>query len=134
MRIKSALILLSALALIAASYVVGAQRAQYDSLAQGQRQLQLMAPELQSVLERFETLPFVLGQQSDLTYALAHPDDPQAIARLNQTLQTIHGQASVGALYLMDRSARTIGASNWDEPLCFAGKNFRYRPYYKEVI
>ena len=134
MRIKSALILLSAIALVAAAYVVGARRARHDSLAQGQRQLQLMAPELQSVLERFETLPFVLGQQSDLTYALAHPDDPEAIARLNQTLQTIQRQAKVGALYLMDRTGLTIGASNWDEPLGFAGKNFRYRPYFKEAI
>jgi two-component system C4-dicarboxylate transport sensor histidine kinase DctB len=134
MRIKPALFLLSALALVAAAYVVGAQRAQRDLLAQGQRQLQLMAPELQSVLERFETLPFVLGQQTDLTFALAHPDDPQAIARLNQTLQTIQQQARVGALYLMDRSGLTIGASNWDQPLGFAGKNFSYRPYFKEAI
>jgi two-component system C4-dicarboxylate transport sensor histidine kinase DctB len=134
MRIKPALILLSSLVLIAAAYLVGAQRAQHDLLAQGQRQLQLMAPELQSVLERFETLPFVLAQQPDLTYALAHPDDAEAIARLNQNLQAIQQQAKVGALYLMDRNGLTIGASNWDQPLGFAGKNFSYRPYFKEAI
>jgi two-component system C4-dicarboxylate transport sensor histidine kinase DctB len=134
MRIKPALILLSSLILISAAYLVGAQRAQHDLLAQGQRQLQLMAPELQSVLERFETLPFVLAQQPDLTYALAHPDDAQAIARLNQNLQAIQQQAKVGALYLMDRNGLTIGASNWDQPLGFAGKNFSYRPYFKEAI
>ncbi|WP_431478809.1 ATP-binding protein [Massilia eburnea] len=93
-----------------------------------------MAPELQSVLERFETLPFVLAQQPDLTNALARPKDPEAIARLNQTLQTIQQQAKVGALYLMDRNGLTLGASNWDQPLGFAGKNFSYRPYFQAAL
>ncbi len=119
---------------IAAAYLLGAHRAGNEQLAQGQRQLQLMAPELQSVLERFETLPFVLAQQPDLTNALAHPNDKEAIDRLNHTLQTIQQQAKVGALYLMDRNGLTLGASNWDQPLGFAGKNFSYRPYFQAAL
>ncbi|HEY0589286.1 MAG TPA: sensor histidine kinase, partial [Pseudoduganella sp.] len=124
MRKPFLLLLSPAAAIIVAAYMLGAHRAGNEQLAQGQRQLQLMAPELQSVLERFETLPFVLAQQPDLTNALAHPKDSEAIARLNQTLQTIQQQAKVGALYLMDRNGLTLGASNWDQPLGFAGKNF----------
>ncbi|SFF50855.1 two-component system, NtrC family, C4-dicarboxylate transport sensor histidine kinase DctB [Duganella sp. CF458] len=134
MRKPFTLLLLPAAAIIVAAYVLGAYRAGNEQLAQGHRQLQLMAPELQSVLERFETLPFVLAQQPDLTNALARPKDPQAIARLNETLQTIQQQAKVGALYLMDRNGLTLGASNWDQPLGFAGKNFSYRPYFKAAL
>ncbi|MGW8394136.1 sensor histidine kinase [Pseudoduganella sp. HUAS MS19] len=134
MRKPFILMLLPAAAIIVAAYMLGAYRAGNEQLAQGQRQLQLMAPELQSVLERFETLPFVLAQQPDLTNALAHPKDPEAIARLNATLQTIQQQAKVGALYLMDRSGLTLGASNWDQPLGFAGKNFSYRPYFQAAL
>jgi len=134
MRKPFILLLLPAAAIIVAAYVLGAYRAGNEQLAQGQRQLQLMAPELQSVLERFETLPFVLAQQPDLTNALAHPKDPDAIARLNETLQTIQQQAKVGALYLMDRNGLTLGASNWDQPLGFAGKNFSYRPYFQAAL
>ncbi|WP_426339414.1 sensor histidine kinase [Pseudoduganella sp. S-14] len=134
MRKPFLLLLTPAAAIIVAAYLLGAYRAGNEQLAQGQRQLQLMAPELQSVLERFETLPFVLAQQPDLTNALARPKDPEAIARLNETLQTIQQQAKVGALYLMDRNGLTLGASNWDQPLGFAGKNFSYRPYFQAAL
>jgi two-component system C4-dicarboxylate transport sensor histidine kinase DctB len=134
MRKTLILLIPTVAAIIAAAYLLGVHRAGNEQLAQGQRQLQLMAPELQSVLERFETLPFVLAQQPDLTNALAHPADAEAIARLNQTLQTIQRQAKVGALYLMDRNGLTLGASNWDQPLGFAGKNFSYRPYFQAAL
>ncbi len=134
---KSLLIAMAALvaaAIVAGAFVLGMHRAREDALEQGRRQLQLMAPDLQSVLERFETLPFVLGQQPDLTHALAHPIDPDAIDRLNRTLKTIQQQAKVGALYLMDTSGLTLGASNWDQPLGFVGANYSYRPYFREAI
>jgi len=134
MRKPLFLLIPAAAIILVAAYLLGANRAGNEQLAQGQRQLQLMAPELQSVLERFETLPFVLAQQPDLANALAHPNDPEAIAKLNQTLQTIQQQAKVGALYLMDRNGLTLGASNWDQPLGFAGKNFSYRPYFQAAL
>jgi two-component system C4-dicarboxylate transport sensor histidine kinase DctB len=138
MRTKKSLLLILAiacsLAAVAGSYLAGAQRARADLLQQGHRQLQLMAPELQSLLQKFETLPFVLGFQPDLIEALAHPNDAHAIARLNSTLQTIQQQAKVGAIYVMDRDGLTIGASNWDQPLGFVGKNFSYRPYFDAAL
>lgn len=130
----SFLLVVAALGAVAAAFWFGALRAREDSLVQGHRQLQLMAPDLQSVLQRFETLPFVLARQPDLANALAHPDDPAAIARLNGTLQIIQQQAKVGALYLMDRNGLTLGASNWDQPLGFVGKNFSYRPYFHAAM
>ncbi|NVD98149.1 ATP-binding protein [Massilia sp. BJB1822] len=126
--------LLGAVAAVVAAFWFGTLRAREDSLLQGHRQLQLMAPDLQSVLQRFETLPFVLARQPDLANALAHPSDPAAIARLNGTLQIIQQQAKVGALYLMDRNGLTLGASNWDQPLGFVGKNFSYRPYFHAAL
>jgi two-component system C4-dicarboxylate transport sensor histidine kinase DctB len=122
------------IALVAAAFHLGSRRAHADVMEQGSRQLQLMAPDLQSLLERFETLPFVLGQQHEVAQALAHADDPDAVARTNAALQAIQRQAKVGALYLLDRSGLTIAASNWDQPLGFVGKNFSYRPYFSEAL
>ncbi|OFA05889.1 ATP-binding protein [Duganella sp. HH101] len=123
-----------ALGAIAGSYLAGTWRAREELRQQGQRQLQLMAPDLQSLLQKYETLPFVLGFQPDLIEALAHPSDASAITRLNSTLQTIQQQAKVGAIYVMDRDGLTIGASNWDQPLGFVGKNFSYRPYFDAAL
>jgi len=128
------LALLGAAAVIAAAGWAGTLRAQADLMEQGRRQLELMAPDLQSAMEKYETLPFVLGFQPDLIQALAHPTDTSAIARLNQSLQTIQQQAKVGAIYMMDRTGLTLGASNWDQPLGFVGKNFSYRPYFNEAL
>ncbi|HEU4844494.1 MAG TPA: ATP-binding protein [Burkholderiaceae bacterium] len=126
--------LLGAACIVAAAYLLGTHHARAELQDQGQRQLQLIAPDLQSVLQKFETLPFVLGFQPDLIQALAHPDDPQAIARLNSTLHTIQQQAKVGAIYVMNRDGLTLGASNWDQPLGFVGKNFSYRPYFRAAL
>ena len=128
------LALLGAAGVIAAAWWVGTLRAQADLMEQGRRQLELMAPDLQSAMEKYETLPFVLGFQPDLIQALAHPEDAPTIARLNQSLQTIQQQAKVGAIYMMDRTGLTLGASNWDQPLGFVGKNFSYRPYFNEAL
>jgi two-component system C4-dicarboxylate transport sensor histidine kinase DctB len=138
MRAKNPLLLLMALlcalGVVAGSYLAGTWRARTELRLQGQRQLQLMAPDLQSLLQKYETLPFVLGFQPDLIEALAHPSDKAAITRLNSTLQTIQRQAKVGAIYVMDRDGLTIGASNWDQPLGFVGKNFSYRPYFDAAL
>ncbi|MRV71253.1 GHKL domain-containing protein [Duganella sp. FT92W] len=127
------LVFLAALLLVAGAYALGALRARADLLEQGRRQLELMAPDLQSAMDKYETLPFVLGFQPDLAEAIAHPADAAVIARLNRTLQTIQRQSQVGAIYLMDRSGLTLGSSNWDQPTSFVGKNFSYRPYFSEA-
>ncbi|WP_371867845.1 sensor histidine kinase [Pseudoduganella rivuli] len=124
---------MAALLLVAGAYALGALRARADLLEQGRRQLELMAPDLQSAMDKYETLPFVLGFQPDLAEAIAHPADAAVIARLNRTLQTIQRQSQVGAIYLMDRSGLTLGSSNWDQPTSFVGKNFSYRPYFSEA-
>jgi two-component system C4-dicarboxylate transport sensor histidine kinase DctB len=138
MRAKKSLLwlfaLLCALGVIAGSYLAGTWRARAELQHQGQRQLQLMAPDLQSLLQKYETLPFVLGFQPDLIEALAHPSDTAAITRLNSTLKTIQQQAKVGAIYVMNRDGLTLGASNWDQPLGFVGKNFSYRPYFDAAL
>ncbi len=125
---------IAALLLVAGAYAFGALRARADLLEQGRRQLELMAPDLQSAMDKYETLPFVLGFQPDLAGAIAHPGDAAAIARLNRTLQTIQRQSQVGTIYLMDRAGLTLGSSNWDLPTSFVGKNFSYRPYFSEAL
>ncbi|MDP3672868.1 MAG: ATP-binding protein [Telluria sp.] len=125
--------LLASAALIALAYLGAARHTRAEIEDQGRRQLKLMAPELESALDKFETLPFVLGFQGDLTAALARPGDAQAIARLNRILQTIQRQAKVSAIYLMDLEGNTLAASNWDLPLTFVGKNFAFRPYFMEA-
>jgi two-component system C4-dicarboxylate transport sensor histidine kinase DctB len=126
--------LLAGAALVGAVYVFAARQGAAEVLAGGQRQLQLMAPELESALEKFETLPYVVSLQDDVTQVLAHPDDKPRRDRLNGMLEAIARQAKVGAIYLMNRDGDTLAASNWALPLTFLGHNFGYRPYFREAL
>ncbi|PUA18674.1 ATP-binding protein [Glaciimonas sp. PCH181] len=135
---KSTVLLVSGIgfiiAVVFATYVLAAIKATNDSREAGEAQLQIIALDLESVLEKFETLPFALGYQADVEQALTHPDDPVVIQRLNLTLQAIQRQSKVVAIYMQDRNGMTLASSNWDQPFSFVGKDFRFRPYFLEAI
>jgi len=122
-----------AAAFVFAVYLIAANKARNDIRAAGDRQLQIIALDLESVLEKFETLPFALAFHPALSEALMRPNDHDFLDRLNLTLQSIQRQAKVSAIYLMDRGGNTLASSNWDEPLSFVGKNFGFRPYFREA-
>ncbi|CUI05211.1 sensor histidine kinase [Massilia antarctica] len=128
------LALLASAGLIVAAYHWAARQGAADELARGARQLQLMAPELESALDKFETLPYVVGLQENVAALLAHPGERARIDQVNRSLKAIQRQSKVGAIYLMDRDGNTIAASNWDLPLTFVGRNFGYRPYFHEAL
>lgn len=126
--------LLAGAALVAAVYLAAARQGATEVLAGGEQQLQLMAPELESALAKFETLPYVVGLQDDVAQVLDHPLDGARRQRLNVMLETIARQARVGAIYLMDRNGDTLATSNWSLPRTYLGHNFRFRPYFREAL
>jgi len=130
----SSLALMGALAVLAATYVIAARKASNDIRETSERQLQIIALDLESVLQKFETLPFALGFQSDVLQALARPDDQQDIQRLNQALQLIQRQSKVVAIFMLDRKGLTLASSNWDSSTTFVGRDFGFRPYFREAI
>ena len=132
-------ILITVVALCAAAvffttYFIAVGKARKDLHAAGQRQLQIVALDLQSILDKFETMPFALGALADVDQVLHHPDDAEAIARLNQSLQSIQRQSRVLAIYMMDDKGMTLAASNWNEDTSFVGRDFGFRPYFIEAL
>ncbi|WP_050475827.1 sensor histidine kinase [Herbaspirillum rhizosphaerae] len=125
---------LCAMAVFFTTYYIAADKARNDLRAAGQRQLQIVALDLQSILDKFETMPFALGALADVDQVLHRPDDAQAIARLNQTLQSIQRQSRVLAIYMMDSKGKTLAASNWNEDTSFIGRDFGFRPYFIEAL
>lgn len=131
---RLAVAIAASLVLVAGVYLAALRQGGIDELARGQRQLQLMAPELESALVKFETLPYVVGFQDEVAQLLEHPGDQARSARLNRVFQAIARQANIGAIYLMDRHGDTLAASNFDLPLTFLGKNFGFRPYFRQAL
>jgi len=89
---------------------------------------------LQGQLEKYEFLPVVLASDKRLLTLLQHPGDPTRIVALNRYLETINQITGTSDTYLMDREGLTIAASNWQSERPFVGRNFSYRPYFKEAM
>ncbi|MCH8620160.1 ATP-binding protein [Undibacterium sp. TS12] len=122
--------------LIVGSYFIAARFARENIRQSGERQLQIIALDIESVLERYETLPFVVSYLPLTAQALLDHGDASAGVRqnLNLNLQELAAQAKVAAIYLMDVQGNTIAASNWSTPQSYLGQNFAFRPYFSEAL
>ena len=121
--------------IVAASFFT-MQKTRSDIRTSGERQLQIIALDLEAVLEKYETLPFVLAFQPDIRSALTRPSNHDVIDRLNIIIQSIQNQAKVSSIYVMDGDGNTLASSNWDQPpnQNFVGKNFSFRPYFRNAM
>lgn len=122
------------IALVLASYFVAASIARENNRQAGDRQLQIIALDIESVLERYETLPFAISYLPLTAEALLHKNDASKIQTLNLSLQELAEQAKVAAIYLMDVQGNTIAASNWNTAQTYLGQNFAFRPYFSEAL
>ncbi|MES2950813.1 MAG: ATP-binding protein [Pseudomonadota bacterium] len=123
-----------AVGLVLAAFWFGARIADDNIHATGERQLQIMALDLEAVLDRFDTLPYSVAHLPLGSQLLAAPAHTGVQSELNATLQDLALQAKVAAIYLMDKNGKTIAASNWDTPQSFVGQNFGFRPYFRDAI
>jgi two-component system C4-dicarboxylate transport sensor histidine kinase DctB len=101
---------------------------------QGNIRLELYINYLQGVLEKYESLPELLAIDNNLVRALLNPLEPTRIETLNRYLETINSVSDTLDTYLMNKDGLTIAASNWNEEHPFIGRNFSYRPYFKQAM
>ncbi len=112
-----------------------AYRKGLENLAEdGSTRLELYVTYLQGVLEKYESLPELLATDKRMINYLIKPGGQDRIIALNKYLETINSISDASDTYLMDKEGLTIAASNWNEPHPFVGRNFSYRPYFKEAM
>ena len=109
-------------------------RAQQEISVAGERQLNIYVNYLQAQLEKYEFLPELLSTNAPLVELLKRPGDRQRINALNRYLETINTITNASDTYLMDHEGLTIAASNWQSEKPFVGRNFSYRPYFKQAM
>ncbi len=110
------------------------RRGVLELLAQGNVRLELYTNYLQGVLGKYESLPELLAIDSNLVRALLNPKEKKRIEILNRYLETINRVSDTLDTYLMNKDGLTIAASNWKEKHPFIGRNFSYRPYFKQAM
>ncbi|MCJ1883428.1 sensor histidine kinase [Pseudomonas sp. LA21] len=101
---------------------------------QNQQTLDLYVANLLGTLRRYEDLPPILGELPTLRAALQSPGNLLLQNAANLELTRIRGRTGADVIYLMQPDGLTRAASNWDQPDSFVGRNFSFRPYYKEAM
>lgn len=89
---------------------------------------------LQQKLDRYKDLPGLLSTHSTLTDALQQQDDPFLAQRANTYLEQVNQTINAADVYLMNNSGDTLAASNWADVRSFVGKNYAFRPYFKDAM
>lgn len=100
---------------------------------QANHELTLNIANLRGKLDKYEYLPELLATKQELSDYLLNIT-PLSTLRLNSMLKTYQQITRVSDIYLLNQDGTTVAASNWQSPRSFLGKNFSFRPYYKDAI
>lgn len=110
------------------------QQALRESAARSAEQLGLYAASLQSMIDRYRTLPTVLALDPELRQALRAPIDAGTSERLSRRLEVVNGAAHTSTLTLLDRQGIGVAANNWQLPGSNVGFDYRFRPYFQQAM
>lgn len=86
------------------------------------------------------TLISISKQHTPLLYALSQSSKVHdvlkggSVAKLNKHLLELNQRANLEAIYLMDADGLTLAASNYQEAINYVGKNYSFRPYFKQAM
>lgn len=130
-----AALLFSVMTLLSVYYTVR-QNAEKHLQRQTSSLMEQLLTQLDSVLERHNYLPGLLAENRAIQALLSNTSgqDQELPEYVNRTLAKANRTAGTAEIYLMDPDGMTIAASNWDQNNSFVGKNFSFRPYFKQAI
>ncbi|SEJ06504.1 two-component system, NtrC family, C4-dicarboxylate transport sensor histidine kinase DctB [Pseudomonas linyingensis] len=101
---------------------------------QSAQTLELYVANLRGTLRRYEALPHIMGDLPALRGALRAAEDADSVNAANQLLERVRRQSGADVIYLMNPAGLTLAASNWSEYDAFVGRNFAFRPYFREAL
>ncbi|WP_043532671.1 sensor histidine kinase [Litchfieldella xinjiangensis] len=99
---------------------------------EAENELRLSAAGLEGHLSRHDYLPELLATREVVKRFLAAPE--RDAMPVNLLLDHFRATADVSDIYLLDRFANTIAASNWHMDNTFIGQNYAFRSYYQDAI
>ena len=89
--------------------------------------------ELDRQIERLSFIPRLLSDDATILRTIEDTSSVN-IDLTNRRLQTAQQESGLDFAFLMDTDGITIASSNWDNEVSFVGKNYSFRPYFKEAI
>lgn len=84
-------------------------------------------------VQRSGMVPQLLALDGGIQEFLRNPSQPRA-AILDQKLARVAAQTDSADLYILDAQGLTVASSNWNRSDTFVGRNFSFRPYFKDAL
>ncbi|MGR5302810.1 sensor histidine kinase [Vibrio alfacsensis] len=107
----------------------------YQSLLdKHQAQLERFSNHIQNKLDKYAHIPQLLSKDEPLIEALLNPTNTAQLEITNRYLESVNHVIEAADTYLIDKWGTTIAASNWRKTRSFIGRNFAFRPYFKQAI
>ncbi|AMF98790.1 sensor histidine kinase [Vibrio harveyi] len=107
----------------------------YQSLLdKHQSQLERFSSHIQNKLDKYAHIPHLLSKDEPLVEALLNSENSAQLEITNRYLESVNGVIEAADTYLIDKWGTTIAASNWRKERSFVGRNFAFRPYFKQAI
>ncbi|MCG9610748.1 ATP-binding protein [Vibrio harveyi] len=107
----------------------------YQSLLdKHQSQLERFSSHIQNKLDKYAHIPHLLSKDEPLVEALLNPENSAQLEITNRYLESVNDVIEAADTYLIDKWGTTIAASNWRKERSFVGRNFAFRPYFKQAI
>ncbi|WP_233828036.1 sensor histidine kinase [Paraburkholderia sp. ZP32-5] len=88
---------------------------------------------LKSTLERYESLPYLLGEHPIVQDVLIDPS-PDNVKRANLYLEDLNRHARATVTYIISADGYCVAASNWRGPGSFVGAGYQFRPYFVDAM
>ena len=110
------------------------QHSYQDLLDEHQSQLERFSSHIQNKLDKYAHIPHLLAKDAPLIDALLTPNNSAQLEITNRYLESVNEVIEAADTYLIDQYGTTIAASNWRKPRSFVGRNFAFRPYFKQAI
>lgn len=102
---------------------------------EGRNKLELYRSNLQGAIKEHEYLPITLASDRRiLTLAGMHNPTAADTNEVNRYLEKLAADSGASDIYFMDNTGDTIAASNWNSNASFVGRNFSFRPYFKQAM
>jgi len=110
-------------------------QASYQSLLdKHQSQLERFSSHIQNKLDKYAHIPHLLSKDEPLVEALLNPANSAQLEITNRYLESVNNVIAASDTYLIDKWGTTIAANNWRKARSFIGRNFAFRPYFKQAI
>ena len=107
----------------------------FDQVAQrGQTTLRLTVEGLKGALGKYRSIPFLIADIKDVQQFLASSTPLPLANNINRKLKRINAAVKASDIYVMNKEGLTLAASNFDSKTSFVGRNFNFRPYFKDAV